>query len=97
MLVVRALILLGCLAGAARAQIGTPTPCGDASVEQERFRPSHGRVRYHLRFQAPDGTVDARVVLTMPHRSEGTASCTEGDAVDFLLGELAKERKQFLP
>ena len=96
MALLRALAAVLVLGGVAWGQIGTPGPCSGAVTDRERFTVGHGRVKFHLRFHTDAGTFDARSVIKLSRPDGADASCTEGQAVDFVIDELTKERQQFL-
>ncbi len=97
MMLLRTLAALSLLAGVASAQIGTPPTCDGAVTDREVFRTQGGRVKFHLRFHASAGVFDARAVVKLPHGGTTDPSCTEGNALDFVIDELVRERHQFLP
>jgi hypothetical protein len=81
------LLFLGGIAG---AQISTPPPCRGAVTDREV------RIKFHLRFHDGSGAFDARSVVRL-RRQGPDPTCNDGDVLDLVIGELAREREQFLP
>jgi len=96
MAVLRVLVAVVMLGGVARAQLGTPPPCGGLVKDRERFDVKGRTVKFHLRFHTADGTFDARSVIKLPSGAASDATCPKGDALDYVISELVKERQQFL-
>ena len=84
------------LAGVASAQISTPPPCQGAITDREVFQTPGGRIKFHLKSHNGSGAFDAHAVVKLRRRAPD-ASCNDGDVLDVVIGELVKERHQFLP
>jgi hypothetical protein len=73
-----------------------PATLSGRVTDREVFHSGPGRIKFHLRFHDGSGAFDARSVVRL-RRQGPDATCNDGDVLDLVIGELVREREQFLP
>jgi len=95
-MLLRMLGVLLFLGGIARAQISTPPPCRAQSPTARSSIRGRGGSSSIWGVHDGSGAFDARSVVRL-RRLGPDATCNDGDVLDLVIGELVREREQFLP